>query len=152
MNWLSKAVSPGSSALRGLTLLKWPRHRDKVAYLVVGGWNSFLYYGCFAVLYFLFNERLVPSAILLIAYLIATMNGYLTFRFLVFAPVRHPVVEYLRYQAVYLPILALNMLVLPLALSMNVSPYIAQALCGVFALVAAYLGNKYFVFRRPTSR
>lgn len=119
-------------------------------YLVVGGWNTLFTYGCFAVLYYLLNERLAPSAIVAITYAVASVNGYLTFRHLVFTPVRHPVVEYMRYQAVYLPILALNLVALPLALTYtNLGAYIAQALLGLFAVVAGYVGNKYFAFRKP---
>jgi len=122
-------------------------------YLVVGGWNTLFAYGSFSVLYFLLNEGLTPSAILAMAYVVASVNGYLTFRFLVFTPVRHPVVEYLRYQAVYLPILALNLVVLPLALKYSdLNAYAIQALFAIFATVAGYLGNKYFAFRKPKAR
>jgi putative flippase GtrA len=117
-------------------------------YLLVGGWNTVFWYACFAVLYYLLWQRLAPSVIVVIAYLIATMNGFLTFRYLVFKPVRNPIVEYFRFQGVYLPILVLNVVALPLALSMNLSAYIVQPLCSVFAFVAAYFGNKYFAFRR----
>jgi putative flippase GtrA len=121
-------------------------------YLVVGGWNTLIAYGSFSVLYFLLNEGLTPSAILAMAYLVASVNGYLTFRLLVFTPVRHPVVEYVRYQAVYLPIQALNLVALPLAMTYtNLSAYIVQALLAPFAVVAAYLGNKYFTFRKQTT-
>jgi putative flippase GtrA len=136
------------NALQRWAVANWPRHREKVMYLIVGGWNTFVWYGCFAVLYFLLQERLAPWAILVLAYVIATMNGYLTFRYLVFGPVRHPVAEYLRYQMVYLPILALTLVALPLAMSVGLSPYIVQPACSGFALVAAYIGNKYFAFRK----
>jgi putative flippase GtrA len=127
----------------------WPHHREKVMYLVVGGWNSFFAYACFSALYYLLNERLAPSAILTIAYAISSVNGYVSFRYLVFKPVRHPVVEYLRYQAVYLPILAVNLVALPLALThTNLNAYVIQALLAIFAVVAAYVGNKYFAFRK----
>jgi putative flippase GtrA len=122
-------------------------------YFVVGGWNSLIAYGCFAALYYLLNERLAPSAILVLAYLLASVNGFLTFRYFVFTPVRHPVVEYLRYQAVYLPILVLNLVALPLALRYtDLSAYVLQALFAFVAIVAAYLGNKYFAFRKPGAR
>jgi putative flippase GtrA len=128
----------------------WPRHRQTVMYLVVGGWNSAFTYGCFAISYHLLSDRLVPSAILMVSFAVASVNGYLTFRYLVFRPTRHPVVEYLRYQAVYLPILAVNLVVLPLALMYTpLNAYIVQALFAVFSVVVAYIGNKYFTFRKP---
>jgi putative flippase GtrA len=137
--------------LRRWAVRNWPRHREKVMYLIVGGWNSFFVYACFSVLYFLLNEHLAPSAILAIAYVVASVNGYLTFRYLVFSPVRHPVVEYVRYQAVYVPIQVFNLLALPLALTYTtLSAYFVQALFAPFAVVAAYLGNKYFTFRKRT--
>jgi putative flippase GtrA len=140
-------------AFRRWALQNWPRHREKVMYLVVGGWNSVVAYGCFAVLYYLLNERLAPSVIVAIAYAVASVNGYLTFRYLVFTPVRHPVVEYMRYQAVYLPILAVNLVALPLALTYtSLNAYVIQALLAFFAIVAAYVGNKYFAFRKPKDR
>ena len=121
--------------------------------MVVGGWNSLVAYGSFSAIYYAFNDRLAPSVILAIAYAVSSVNGYLSFRYLVFKPVRHPVVEYLRYQAVYLPILAVNLVVLPLALTYtNLSAYIIQALFAAFAVVAAYVGNKYFTFRKPKTR
>ena len=129
----------------------WPRHREKVMYLVVGGWNSVFTYGCFAVLYYLLNKSVAPSLIVLMAYAVASVNGYLTFRTFVFTPVRHPLVEYGRVQVVYLPLLVFNMVALPLALTYtSLSPYLVQALLAIVAVVVAYLVNKYFAFRRRT--
>ena len=119
-------------------------------YVVVGAWNSLFAYLCFSLLYYVLHEHLAPSAILAIAYAVASLNGYLTFRYLVFEPVAHPVVEYLRYQAVYLPIIALNLLVLPLALRLSsLNAYTIQALFAIFAVIAGYVGKKYFAFRKP---
>jgi putative flippase GtrA len=54
---------------------------------------------------------------------------------------------------VYAPIIALNLVVLPLALAHSqLSAYLIQAIFAIFAIVAAYLGNKYFTFRRPETR
>jgi putative flippase GtrA len=131
----------------------WPRHREKVMYLVVGGWNTLFTYGCFVVLYYLLNGVLASPVILVLVWAIATLNGYVTFRYLVFSPVRHPIVEYLRYQCVYLPILAANMVALPLVVTYTeLSAYLVQAVISVFAVVAAYLGNKHFAFRKPTTK
>src|SRR5450759_220298 len=137
-------------AFRRWALQNWPRHREKVMYLVVGAWNTLFTYACFAVLYYFLHERLASWAILTIVWAVASVNGYLTFRYLVFTPVRHPVVEYVRYQAVYLPILAVNLVALPLAMTYtNLSAYVVQALLAIFVGVTAYVGNKHFAFRKP---
>jgi putative flippase GtrA len=140
-------------ALRRSVLRVWPRHRQKTRYLVVGAWNSVVAYGSFSVLYYILHEHLAPSVIVAIAYALASVNGYLAFRSFVFTPVRNPVVEYLRYQAVYLPILAFNLVALPLALTYtSLNAYVIQALIAVVGVAAAYVGNKYFAFRKPTER
>lgn len=122
-------------------------------YLAVGGFNTLVAYTCFSFLYYFLHGRLAPWVILTITYSIASFSGYLTFRYLVFSPVAHPVIEYLRYQAVYLPLFALNLLVLPLALRhSSLNAYVIQALFAMFAVVASYLGNKYFTFRKTRPR
>jgi putative flippase GtrA len=120
-------------------------------YLVVGGWNSVFAYACFVLLYYLLHEILITPVILTISYAVGSINGYLTFRYLVFAPARRAYIEYLRYQAVYLPILGFNLVALPLALRYTtLNAYAAQALLGVVAVVVAYIGNKYYAFRKPS--
>ena len=147
------ASPPRMRTIRRFILKYWPRHREKVMYLVVGAWNTLITYGCFSLLYCLLHERLASWVIVAIAYAVASVNGILTFRYLVFAPVTHPVIEYLRYQAVYLPLLVLNLIALPLALRYSdLNAYVIQALFAAFAIIAGYLGNKYFAFRRPRTR
>lgn len=131
----------------------WHGHRDKVLYLVVGAWNTLFQYLVFSACWYLLHDHLHPDVVLLIAYLIGSVNGFLGFRYLVFGPASHPLLEYLRFQLVYLPLLAANMVVLPLLLAnTRLNAYAIQALFAVVVVVTAYLGNKYFTFRRPRDR
>ncbi len=121
-------------------------------YLVAGAWNSLFSYGCFSLLYHLLHEHVPSPGIVAVSYGIASIMGFLTMRHLVFKPVAHPLVEYLRYQVVYVPILVVNLVVLPLSLKYSdFNAYVIQALFAVFAVVAGYLGNKYFTFRKSRS-
>jgi putative flippase GtrA len=130
----------------------WPRHRDKVMYLVVGAWNMLFAYGCFSLLYYLLHEHVPSPGILAVAYAIASTNGFFAMRYLVFKPVTHPLIEYLRYQVVYVPLFAVNLVVLPLSLKYSdLNAYATQALFSVFAVIAGYLGSKYFAFRKSRS-
>ena len=134
---------------RNLTRWLWASHQEKILYLVVGGWNTIFTYACFSVLYYLLHADVHPSLILGMAYVVASINGFLGFRYIVFKPAGNGLVEYGKYQLVYAPILALNLVGLPLALQhTRLSAYAIQALFAVFAIVASYLGNKYFTFRR----
>jgi putative flippase GtrA len=127
----------------------WRRYRQQILYLVVGGWNTVVSYGCFSLFYYLLHDQVYPSVILLLAYLVASINGFIGFRYLVFQSRGHPLKEYVKYQLVYGPLLALNMLVLPLALKYSsLNAYAIQAMFAVFAVVAGYVGSKYFAFRR----
>ena len=123
-------------------------HRQKVLYLVVGGWNTVFQYSCFSLLYYVLHRHLFSSAIVLLSYFISSINGFLGFRYIVFGPTGHPLLEYLKFQTVYVPLLVVNMAVLPLALRyLDLNAYVIQALFGGAAIVVGYLGNKYFTFR-----
>jgi len=123
-------------------------HREPILYLLVGVWNTLFAYGCFALCYYLLRDYVFSSLIVLIAYVLGSVNGFLGFRYVVFRSGQHPLLEYAKFQLVYGPLLALNMLVLPLALEYSkLNAYAIQALFGVFAIVVGYLGNKHFAFR-----
>jgi len=142
-------ASSRESIFRRLWRSAWTTHREKLLYLVVGGWNTLFSYGCFSLCYYLLHGHVHPSLILLIAYLVASVNGFIGFRYIVFRSEGRPLAEYLRYQLVYAPLLVLNMVILPLALRYSsLNAYAIQALFAIFAIVAGYLGSKYFAFRR----
>jgi putative flippase GtrA len=85
------------------------------------------------------------------SYLIASVNGFLCFRWFVFRTSDRPLIRYLRYNLIYVPLLLIYMFLLPLALAHSfLSAYVMQALCTLVAIVLGYVGNKYFAFRvRP---
>jgi putative flippase GtrA len=120
--------------------------------LVVGVWNTLFTYGCFSLCYHLLHDYVYPSIIILMAYLVGSVNGFVGFRYVVFRSQGHPLRDYVKYQLVFGPLLALNMLVLPLALRHSLlNAYAVQALFALFAIVMGYLGSKYFAFREPGS-
>jgi putative flippase GtrA len=135
--------------LRSPSAGAWQDHREKVLYLVVGAWNTLFSYACFSLLYYLLNEHVFSSVILVASYVLASINGFLGFRYIVFQSRGHPVAEYLRFQLVYLPLLVVNAIALPLFLAYtDLNAYVVQAGWAVFSVIAGYLGNKYFTFRR----
>lgn len=126
----------------------WQANRQRILYLVVGAWNALFQYAVFAACWYLLSPHLHPDIILLIAYLIASVNGFLGFRYVVFKPASHPVVEYLKFQVVYVPLLTVNMVALPLLLKhTDLNAYVIQAAFALFVIVVGYIGNKYFTFR-----
>ena len=133
----------------GLAATAWNAHREKILYLVVGCWNVVFQYAIFSLCWYFLQDRLHPDVILLLATATGSVNGYLGFRYIVFGPTGHPLREFLRFQVVYAPILLVNMVLLPLLLRhTSLNAYAIQALWGMAAIVIAYVGNKYFTFRK----
>jgi putative flippase GtrA len=136
----------------GLVIRAWNAHREKILYLVVGCWNVVFQYAVFSLCWYVFHGQLHPDVILLLATAIGSVNGYLGFRYIVFGPSGHPLREFLRFQVIYAPILLVNMVLLPLLLRhTSLNAYAIQGLWGVAAIVIAYIGNKYFTFRKTAA-
>jgi putative flippase GtrA len=128
----------------------WKKYREQILYLVVGAWNTLFQYATFSLFYYLLHARLYPSLILFLSYFVSSINGFFGYRRIVFRSSGHPVAEYIKFQFVYGPLLAVNLVVLPVALKYtSVNAYAIQALFGAFAIVFSYVGNKYFAFRLP---
>ena len=128
------------------------RYRRSIAYLIVGAWNTLFGYVVFALLYFMLQAHLHVDAILLLSYLLATANAYIGYRYVVFRSTRSVGRELRRFVAVYAVTLAVNLVVLPLALHLlpwNV--YIVQGLFTGIVVVLSYLGHKHFTFRSDAS-
>jgi putative flippase GtrA len=138
-----------ADGIKGLVIYLWPRHRDKVMYLVVGAFNVIFSYGCFALLYYLLHDYVPAWGVVFISYMVQTVVGFSMMRYFVFAPASHPLLEYLRYQMVYVPLLLANSAFLALGTRYtDLSAYALQAIFAVPAIIGGYLGNKYFTFRK----
>ncbi len=127
----------------------WNDHREKVLYLLVGGWNTIFQWASFSLFYYFLNDVVFSSWILVITKVFASLNGFLCYRYIVFGSRGHPLKEFLRFQLVYLPLFLVNLVVLPLALAYtSLNAYVVQALFAVFSVVAGFIGNRYFTFRK----
>ena len=123
------------------------RRREPLAYLVVGGWNTLFGYGVFALLYYLLHETLHVDVILVCSYAIGVANNYVLYRRLVFRSKGRVLRELPRFSLVYVITLAVNLVVLPLALrTLPLSAYVVQAVFTAVVVVASYLANRYFSF------
>jgi len=122
-------------------------HREKLLYLLVGGWNTLFGYGLYAGLVWVFGRDaywwlLVPTS------LIAVTQNYVAYKFIVFRTKGSWIREYAKFWLVYLPYLGLNLLVLPGLVSfLGLDPRIAQAAFVMVAFVITYFAHKHFTFR-----
>jgi putative flippase GtrA len=145
---------PRDGALeRGADLIR--RRREQILYLAVGGWNTIFGYGIWALLQVLLGDRLHYLAIVLIAWPVAVLNAYLGYRLIVFRSTGSVVRELPRFALVYVTTLAINLVLLPIALRvLPFTIYVTQAVLTAIVVVGSYVGHRSFSFggrsRRPS--
>ena len=122
---------------------------ERVRFLAVGGFNTAFGYGVFVLLQFLFGAWIGYLGSLFASHLIASSVAFVLHRRLVFRVKGKVLLDYVRFQSVYLVSLTINTLLLPVfveLLGWNV--YLAQALIVCVTVVASFVGHKFFSFRR----
>jgi putative flippase GtrA len=137
----------------GLPVRFYFRRREQLLYLAVGAWNTVFGYAVWATLQALLGSQLHYLVILLVAWPIAVINAYIGYRLVVFRSSGSILRELPRFSLVYLATLAVNLVVLPIALAfLPFNIYVIQALFTFAVVVSSYLGHKHYSFQveRPT--
>ncbi len=121
--------------------------REKIAYVLVGGWNTAFGYLVFSVFWWLFGAMLPYFAVLVASYVVTVVNAYVCYRVFVFrskASVRR---EFPRFLLVYGVTLIANLVAFPALVTwLDLSGYAAQALFTVFVVIVSYIANRNFAF------
>lgn len=129
------------------------RQREQILYLIVGLWNTLFGYAAFALLYHALHDTAgvskIPASMtaLVVATILGVVNNYVLYRTIVFRS--HGAVrrELPRFLVVYAIVLAVNLVVLPVALrELPFSAYAVQAAYTVAVVISTYVANKYFSF------
>lgn len=126
---------------------------ERARFLVIGGINTVVAYGLFAAFEAAFGGRYLLS--LLLSYLVATMLAFVLHRRFTFALSGRAsiVADFLRFESVYVVMLAANAVLLPLLVELaGWSSLAAQAAIIIVTTIMSYLGHKFFSFRRPRPR
>ena len=123
---------------------------ERARFLVIGGINTVVAYGLFAAFVTAFGGRYLLS--LLLSYLFATVLAFVLHRRFTFAVSGRAslTTDFLRFESVYVVMLAANAVLLPVLVELaGWPPLAAQAVIIVVTTIMSYLGHKYFSFRRP---
>lgn len=129
-----------------------PLADQRVRFLIVGGLNTVVGYGLFAFVQWLAGAVISYFGSVLIAHLLASMLAFTLYRRWVFRASGTVVVDFLRFQVVYLIPLAANLLALPILVAVvGLNVYVAQAIIVVVSTVVSFVGHKYFSFRRAVA-
>ena len=124
-------------------------HRKKVAYLIVGGWNTAFGYGSFAVLYLVCKRLGLHYLVALtVSQALSILNAYVGYKHFVFRSDAHWVRELARFSLVYWIIFAANLVALPMLVKgLGWSPLLGQALFTAVTVCVSYLAHDNFSFQ-----
>lgn len=124
------------------------RHKGKILYLVVGGWNTVFGYGAFVLLYHYFSDRIHESIILTISYILGITNAFIGYKVFVFKTKGNVWREYFRFYVVYGGAFMVNLILLPFFMSvLMMNAYAAQAVITFVTIVGSYVLHKRYTFR-----
>ncbi len=130
-------------------MAKFPKLPEKVRFLLVGGMNTFLGFGLFALIQFLVGKWIGEVFVLLLAHLFASSVAFVLHRRITFQVTGNVLQDYIRFQTVFIVPIGINLVVLPfLVRVLGINVYIAQGLITVVTVTISYFGHKYFSFRR----
>ncbi|MEY4477340.1 MAG: conserved rane protein [Actinomycetota bacterium] len=122
---------------------------EKIRFLLVGGFNTVVGIGSFSAIQFLTDGALHEVVVLLLSHAISSSVAFVLHRWVVFRVSGPILMDWVRFQSVYVLPLSINAIVLPLLVRVaGVNVYLAQVMFTCVAVVISYLGHKHFSFRR----
>ena len=122
---------------------------EGLRYLVVGGANTALAYGLFALCYHILVPYVHYMVVLLISTIVNITVAYLNYKFLVFRTKGNYIREYLRFYVVYALPTGLGFLLFPLGIEvLHLNAYVTQACITVLTVTLSYFGHKHVSYRR----
>ena len=124
---------------------------DRFRFLVVGGVNTALGYGLFLLFELTLGRTIGYLGSLYLSYAIATVVAFVLHRRFTFRASGSGkiIVDFIRFQTVYVIALAVNTIALPLLVELaHFPPLVAQAIITVLTTVLSYAGHKWFSFHR----
>lgn len=128
---------------------------QRVRFLIVGGFNTAFGFLVFVAVDLTLGSALNPTGevvssvvTLVVSHLIAAIVAFILYRRLVFRVSGNVVIDFLRFETVYLVPLAVNIVILPALVVWGMNRILAQAIILVTMTIFSYLGHRFFSFRR----
>jgi len=124
-------------------------NRKEVRYVLVGGWNTLFGWAVFVALQLTVGATIGYMAVLVIAQVVSIINAYLCYRWLVFRVQGSWWLDFFRFSTVYWIVFALNIVALPLMVSvLGMNVIVSQTVFVVVTVIASYSAHNRFSFRR----
>jgi len=124
------------------------KHEEKIRFLLAGGWNTVFGYFAYATLYYLFSAKIHYMLLLIVSYVLAITNSYISYKVFVFKTKGNVLKEYIRFYFVYGASLLINLILMPILVEIcHIHPLIAPILLLVITVIISYIGHKNFSFK-----
>ncbi len=124
------------------------KHRAKIQYLLVGGWNTIFGYAVFVALYYATPRfTLHYEVVLILSQIINVTNAYILYKNFVFRSKGHFFQEYCRFCAFYWLSFVVNLVLLPLLVEwLHQDPMLSQGLLTLGTAVTSYFWHANYTF------
>jgi len=125
----------------------WFHLPQKLRFILVGGWNTAFGYGLFVILYYYFSLSLSKTIILLLAFIIGTLQNLVTYKVFVFQSKGNWALQAIKNYLIAIIFYFINLGLLFLLVDYyHISIYIAQFFITITLPVLLYIVLRYFVF------
>ena len=122
--------------------------KEKIRFLVTGGWNTLFGYFSFILLYSLFASAVHYMLLVVISNLLSITNAYISYKTFVFKTKGNFLKEYSRFYVVYGASFLASLILMPALIELlHIHPYLAQAIMITFTVIISYFGHKSFSFK-----
>lgn len=125
------------------------RDVEVIRYLIVGAYNTVFGYLSFVIIFFVFGDYIHYSIITVANHFISLANSFVTQRKFVFRSRNSWQKEFIRFQLAYVGMLPIGLALLWLFHDLvGLEILVAQAVALIFMIIATFIANRYFTFRR----
>jgi putative flippase GtrA len=122
---------------------------QRTAFLIVGGINTLVGLGCFAVAHHFWGHAIGYMGSLFVAYAVAILCAFVLHRRFVFRVQGHVLKDLARFTVVNLSVLGINAVLLPLLVEVFGVPVLpAQAVATLVSVCLSFFAHRSFSFRR----
>jgi putative flippase GtrA len=128
---------------------------ERVRFVLIGGINTVAGYALFVAFELSVGHTIGYLGSLYASYAIATLLAFYLHRRFTFRVSKsgRVLVDFLRFQSVYVVSLIVNSVMLPLFVEwLGMNALLAQGIIVVITTAISYVGHKWFSFRRPVKR
>lgn len=126
---------------------------QRVAFLIVGGINTAVGFGWFALFEATVGQLWGYLASLAFAHVFSVLCAFILYRRFVFRVTGHVLRDLGRFELIYLVSITINFILLPLLVEFaHFVPIVAQALIVFVTTLISYFGHRGFSFRRAEAK